>query len=161
MELQKLISKPSVIGIFLIAVLCLFSGCSRGGYSEDIIKIKDKLDKIEKRLAEYEQQKEVQELKTKFNEEKAAIEERLKKIEEKYEKKPGKAAAATAPSPEKPTAPTKPTVAAKNQYHVVSNGETLYSISRKYKVPVSELCRLNNLKPTQHLQTGQKLLIAK
>lgn len=41
-------------------------------------------------------------------------------------------------------------------YHVVGQGETLYSISRIYNVKVEDLIKLNNLKNNQ-LQVGQKI----
>jgi len=46
------------------------------------------------------------------------------------------------------------------QYHKVVRGETLYSISRKYGISVSDLLRLNGLKKDQTLKVGQKLLVA-
>ncbi|PWJ44463.1 LysM peptidoglycan-binding domain-containing protein [Sediminitomix flava] len=44
-------------------------------------------------------------------------------------------------------------------YHLVSKGETLYSISRKYGVKVSELMKLNNFKSAQDLKSGMRLKI--
>jgi LysM repeat protein len=157
---HKLIWKLSSVGILLVTVCCLIFGCSQGDYSNDMKLIKDKLAQIEKRMAEYEQQKEVKELRARLDEGKAALEEELKKIEENNEKKLVKTEKAKASSQEKPASQKKPNTVAKKQYHTVSRGETLYSISRKYTVSVAELCRLNNLKPTQHVQTGQKLLIS-
>ena len=47
--------------------------------------------------------------------------------------------------------------AEKNQY-IVKKGDTLYSISKKYKVPVDELIKKNNLK-SNNISIGQKLKI--
>ena len=152
--------KLSCAGIILLTVFSLFFGCSQRDYSNEIKLIKDRLEQLEKRMAEYEQHNEVKELKTQFDKDKDALEEELRKIEEKYEKKSEKVETAKAQPQVKPDSPQKPKLAAKKQYHTVSRGETLYSISRKYKVSVSELCRLNNLKQTQHVQAGQKLLIS-
>jgi LysM repeat protein len=160
MKRHKIIWKLSSAGILLIAVFCLFFGCSQKDFSDDMKSIKDRLEQIEKRLAEYEQHKEVTELKTQFDKDKDALEEELRKIEEKYEKKSEKVETAKAQPQVKPAAPQKPKLVAKKQYHTVSRGETLYSISRKYKVSATELRRLNNLKQTQNLQAGQKLLIS-
>jgi len=160
MKLHKIIRKLSGLGILLITIFCLFFGCSQKDFSDDMKSIKDRLEQLEKRLAEYEQQKEVKELQAKYDEGKAALEEQLKKIEEKYEKISGKTEKAKTPSPEEPLSQKKATAVAKQQNHTVSRGETLYSISRKYNISVTELCRLNNLKKTQKLQTGQNLLIA-
>jgi LysM repeat protein len=156
MELQKLIWKSSVSVVLLLAVFSLFFGCSQKDYSRDIKLLKDKIEQLEKKLTEYEQRKEVKELKAKAEEGKAALEEQLKIIEEKSEK----IETATATPQVKPNVQKKPHAVDKKGYHTVTRGETLYSISRKYKVSVAELCRLNNLKTTQHVQTGQKLLIA-
>ena len=45
------------------------------------------------------------------------------------------------------------------QYHRVERGETLYRISKRYGIAVEEICRLNNLKQGQTIQSGQKLLV--
>ena len=45
------------------------------------------------------------------------------------------------------------------QYHLVSKGETLYSISRAYGMTVLELLSLNNLKANAAIYPGQKLKI--
>ena len=47
--------------------------------------------------------------------------------------------------------------AEKNEY-VVKKGDTLYSISQKYKVSVDELIKKNNLK-SNNISIGQKLKI--
>lgn len=44
-----------------------------------------------------------------------------------------------------------------NQYHVVEKGETFFSISRKYNIPVGDLLKANNIE----LKTGQKIVIKK
>jgi murein DD-endopeptidase MepM/ murein hydrolase activator NlpD len=44
-----------------------------------------------------------------------------------------------------------------NKYHTVKKGETLYSISRKTGVSVSQLCKLNKIRPSSSLRVGQKL----
>lgn len=160
MKLHKIIWKLSSAGILLIAVFCLFFGCSQKDFSDDMKSIKDRLEQLEKRLAEYEQHKEVKELQAKYDEGKAALEQQLKKIEEKYEKKLWKIEKARPASQEKPDSQKKANTVAKQQYHTVSRGETLYSISKKHEVSIAELCRLNNLKQTQNLQAGQKLLLS-
>ncbi|MGB3151355.1 MAG: glucosaminidase domain-containing protein [Maribacter sp.] len=49
-------------------------------------------------------------------------------------------------------------VAEADVLHIVSKGDTLYSLSRKYYVSVDELKRMNNLRNT-NLSIGQKLLV--
>jgi len=58
------------------------------------------------------------------------------------------------------TAQQKPHSQAKGQYHVVSSGDTLSKIGEKYGISVDELCRLNNMKKTDTIHPGQKLLVS-
>ena len=161
MELQKAIWKTIFPVILLLTVFSLFFGCSQTDYSNDIKLLKDKLEQLEKKLAECEQLKEVKELKAKVDEGKDALEKQLKIIEEKYEKNSGEIEKTKAQPQVKPAMLKRPNAVANNNYHTVTRGETLYSLSRKYKVSVAELCRLNNLKDNQNIQTGQRLLIPK
>jgi len=46
------------------------------------------------------------------------------------------------------------------QYHEVNHGETLYQISKRYKISVEAIHHLNNLKQDQPILPGQKLLVA-
>ncbi|UCF58134.1 MAG: LysM peptidoglycan-binding domain-containing protein, partial [Deltaproteobacteria bacterium] len=39
-------------------------------------------------------------------------------------------------------------------------GETLYRIAKKYGITVDELCRLNDMAPSQVIKPGQKLLVS-
>lgn len=47
----------------------------------------------------------------------------------------------------------------KRVYYTIKKGNTLSGISRKYKVPVYTLCRLNNIKPKKVLRIGKKIRI--
>jgi murein DD-endopeptidase MepM/ murein hydrolase activator NlpD len=46
-------------------------------------------------------------------------------------------------------------------YHTVQKGDTLYSLSNRYKISIQEICRLNNIAETNTLSIGQKLKIKK
>ena len=61
-----------------------------------------------------------------------------------------------------PPASTVPREAAEHNalYHEVKPNETLYSIARRYGISANEIYRLNNLKQTQNIKPGQKLLVA-
>ncbi|MGB1217154.1 MAG: LysM peptidoglycan-binding domain-containing protein, partial [Saprospiraceae bacterium] len=65
----------------------------------------------------------------------------------------------TQPEVEEPvvTVPTVPTTPEK-EYHTVERGDTLYSISRKFSISVSELKRLNGL-ANNIISIGQELRI--
>jgi membrane-bound lytic murein transglycosylase D len=43
------------------------------------------------------------------------------------------------------------------RFHVVSPGETLIGIARRYAVPVSDLVKQNGINPKQPIHPGQKL----
>jgi|GEM_PF-3458580 LysM repeat protein len=69
-------------------------------------------------------------------------------------------------SDKKPVSSSGKKVSAKKEekseevYHEVKKGDTLYSISRKYDVAVSDIKKLNNMK-NDAIQPGAKLLITK
>jgi LysM repeat protein len=50
-------------------------------------------------------------------------------------------------------------LAAEDAVHVVAKGETVYSISRSYRVSLEELMRYNNITDASRLQAGQRLRI--
>lgn len=47
-----------------------------------------------------------------------------------------------------------------NIYHIVEKGETLYAISRRYKVSVDELKKMNDFDP-DNLKEGQQIIVGK
>jgi hypothetical protein len=57
----------------------------------------------------------------------------------------------------KPVFREVPPKAPSQNQHIVQSGESLWSISRKYKVPVEEIVRLNQLKNTTSLREGKIL----
>lgn len=87
--------------------------------------------------------REGQELKI-FTELEPVIEEAPKKINQTTEVKSSKK--------------QKKTREKSTHYHVIQNGETLYSIARKYKMSVSELKQLNGLK-NDFINAGKKLKV--
>jgi len=60
----------------------------------------------------------------------------------------------------KPSALSKPVSSSEKRYHKVQKGETLSQISKKYKISVEELRKLNNLSPNKPVRIGQKLLVS-
>ncbi|MDD5067390.1 MAG: LysM peptidoglycan-binding domain-containing M23 family metallopeptidase [bacterium] len=44
-------------------------------------------------------------------------------------------------------------------YVIIRKGDTLWSISRKYKITLTDLCRINNLKPESKLKIGTKIFL--
>ena len=57
-----------------------------------------------------------------------------------------------------PTVSPQP-LPAKRLIHVVKRGETMASISRKYNVTISDLCKWNNLNQRAKLNSGRRLVI--
>jgi murein DD-endopeptidase MepM/ murein hydrolase activator NlpD len=47
----------------------------------------------------------------------------------------------------------------KANYHTIRNGENLGSIARKYNTSVSQLCRLNGIKPNSIIHAGKSLRV--
>lgn len=60
----------------------------------------------------------------------------------------------------KPEGSAKPSVSSQKKYHTVQKGDTLYSLSKKYKISMKELARLNHLSEKQPLHPGQKLIVS-
>ena len=52
-----------------------------------------------------------------------------------------------------------PSISAENLVHMVTKGDTIYSISRLYKISQEELMRSNNISDASKLQTGMRLVI--
>ncbi|HAH58441.1 MAG: peptidoglycan DD-metalloendopeptidase family protein [Lentimicrobium sp.] len=46
------------------------------------------------------------------------------------------------------------------KYHVIKSGDTLSAISRKYKISVKELCRMNGIKPDKILKIGTRIRVS-
>ena len=51
-------------------------------------------------------------------------------------------------------------VTGQKKYHTVQKGETLYRISKKYRISMEELRKLNNLSTDRPIRAGQKLLVS-
>jgi len=47
----------------------------------------------------------------------------------------------------------------KNKVYVVRKGDTLYDISKRNNLAISEICNSNGIKKTQPLKVGQKLIL--
>jgi len=96
------------------------------------------------------------------------LEGRLKKMAVAAPKPPSKPVVTSKPVVKKPAVPGKKVQVAKkkadkprktNQFHTVQKGETLWSISQKYKTNVAAIRRLNNLAPKDDIYPGSNLLV--
>ena len=73
---------------------------------------------------------------------------------------PKKIAEKTPPKVENSTPIRVPQKIAKKRYHTVTSGETLYSISHRYGLPVENIRLSNELTDDSVIHPGQKLLIS-
>lgn len=110
----------------------------------------------------------VNRLETAFDVKFGTLIERMESIEKKIAQlKSQTKAVASAPKPApktavKPKAPVKKAAQTNKKepmFHTVKKGETLYSIGRQYKISVTALQKLNNLKTNAKIYPGMNLLI--
>jgi len=155
--------------VLIILVVLLFLG-GRGAPSEDLSLIQARLTQMEarikaaiamgNRLQQFEEkEKEVRQALLKTDLSIRTIKGDLNQLIEAFERLQKK----TTPIPKKVEAP-KPVkeasiVQTEQGYHLVSRGDTLYRISRKYGISVDDLRRLNNMDSNALIHPGQKLLV--
>ncbi|MEW6377414.1 MAG: LysM peptidoglycan-binding domain-containing protein [Thermodesulfobacteriota bacterium] len=156
-------SKSLRILIVILLVLFFFGGIlyffSRRPPSGEATLLQSKVPALEQKIAEIEKQLTELQVKISTSGPDPALLQRLDALAQKVEtlekqKQPA------ADSKAKPSAPSKPIVSTGKQYHTVQKGETLYRISKKYRISVEELRKLNNLSAEQPLRTGEKLLVS-
>jgi anti-sigma B factor antagonist len=144
-------------GVFLFLILLIVYMTRES--SSDLQPLQKKVAFVEKRVAQLEAQNKelsnisgnIESLRKDFTERSQLLEKELAKVRQEMESALQKAI---------PPSPSQAKPAAKQaQYHTVVRGETLFGISKKYRVPVEELRRLNNLKPNQPITVGQKLIV--
>jgi LysM repeat protein len=161
-----LIAGGALIALFFVlALFSFFFGRGPGGTGEqDLIRNKvtkmegevARLKAMEERVINLEKNLALQSVPATGAE--GALAEKLETLSkrvEALEKKPAPAekpaaAAAVKEKPRKEAAAT-----AKKRYHEVKKGETLYQISKKYGISLTELRNLNNLNPEQSIQKLQ------
>jgi LysM repeat protein len=155
--------------VLIILVVLLFLG-GKEAPSEDLSLIQARLTQIEARIKAAmamenriqqfeEKEKEVRQALLKTDLSIRTIKGDLNQLIEAFEVLQKK----TPPVPKKVEAPKQVKEASKAQtekgYHLVSRGETLYRISKKYGISVDDLRRLNNMEPNALIHPGQKLLV--
>lgn len=142
------LKKTLMLGwILMNALFFTLGGCGKETSKEELDQISGRLGQLENKIAQLEGlSTEAKESVTTLGLYIKTLEERIDTLTQKIE--------TMAFLPQKTLAQEK------DQYHTVIRGETLYSISKKYGLSVDEVRRLNNLKPNQPIQPGQKLLVA-
>jgi LysM repeat protein len=155
---------------FVLAVFSFFFGRGPGGTGEqDLIRNKVtkmegevmRLKAMEERVINLEKNLALQSVPGTGAE--GALAEKLETLSKRVEALEKKSASVEkAPAAAVKEKPKKEAVAsAKKRYHEVKKGETLYQISKKYGISLTELRSLNNLNPEQSIQPGQKLQVSK
>jgi len=119
--------------VLIFLLIFLFGGGSDVS-SEEFNALKAKFDGLEKRLTTLEA----------IDQKLARLETQVKKLGQQSSKRSRPVASGTN----------------KKRYHAVRQGDTLSRIAEKYGISISELCRLNDIKPKAVIRPGQKLLVA-
>jgi len=157
----------AVLVLALVVLYFMLQG-EKKGPEVDLQPLLKRIGLLEERMAKLESkakeapqvQEKLDSLTRNLNERLSYLEKEINQIKEEAasgKKKPEvsqPAAPAPAPSPKSPAKPGATRV------HTVAPGENLFRIALHYNLSVEELRRLNNLKPDQSLQVGQKLIVA-
>lgn len=137
----------SLVGIVLILLIILMGRGPDKNIKRRINELSEKITQLEDRISMMdEQESKISEISKKINEMELSVREinsKLKRLS--VELKKGISTS------------TKEEVHRK--FHIVKRGDTLFSISRKYGIPLSELLRINNLKKGQSIHPGQKIYL--
>lgn len=152
---------------FLTSLLILLLGATMGiiiGSKTQIKQLEDrivKLEKIEYRLTEIWEQAEFFD---QFKDRLDKLEGSLSKSEylvKNLDRFPKKIAEKIPPKEIEKSIPLKPSPKiTQKRYHIVTSGETLYSISHQYGLPVEKIRLLNNLTKASVIRPGQRLLVS-
>lgn len=142
--------------ILLIAVVAFFLTGKNGDQTGELAAIKAGVDRIEKRIADLDR---VEERLALIEGQKGimGLEDRIIRLE-REEKRLQQGFKQMADRPVI-VAPEKSAPKAKQRYHTVRSGESLYSIAHKYGMSTDQLCKLNNITPKKPIHPGQKLVV--
>jgi anti-anti-sigma factor len=157
----------AVLVLALVVLYFIVQG-EKKGPEVDLQPLLKKMGLLEERMAKLESkgreapqiQEKLDSLTRNLNERLSHLEKDINQIKEEAAsgKKKAEVTPPAAPTPAPPPrAPAKPGA---TRFHTVAPGENLYRIALRYNLSVEELRRLNNLRPDQSLQVGQKLTVA-
>lgn len=155
-----------LLGLIIIFFFIFFSGDSDEEYVKDrFLKLRD----LEERVVQLEENvKDMELLVNRIDALEDSLRTRLEDVGKKTDTLKKNEPVASRPArksipvktPKRTNIPVKtPKKTKKPQYHQVNPGETLYSISRRYRLSVDELRRINKLAPGASIHPGQKLRI--
>ena len=164
---KSLVMVGAIVLVVVLAVLFFMAQGEKKGPEVDLQPLLKKIGLLEERMAKLESkgkeapqvQEKLDSLTRNLNERLSHLEKDINQIKEEAastKKKPElNQPAAPTPAPP-PKSPAKP---GNTRVHTVAPGENLYRIALRYNLSVEELRRLNNMRPDQSLQVGQKLTV--
>jgi anti-anti-sigma factor len=165
---KSLLLVGGVVLVLVLVALYFFGQGEKKGSEVDLQPLLKRIGLLEERIAKLESKgKEVPQIQEKLDSLTKNLNERLSHLEKdmnqvKEEAPSGKKTAdltkSAAPAPAPPL--RSPEKSGGTRFHTVAQGENLFRIALRYNLTVEELRRLNNLKPDQSLQVGQKLRVA-
>jgi anti-anti-sigma factor len=165
---KSLLLVGGVVLVLVLVALYFFGQGEKKGSEVDLQPLLKRIGLLEERIAKLESKgKEVPQIQEKLDSLTKNLNERLSHLEKdmnqvKEEAPSGKKTAdltkSAAPAPAPPL--RSPEKSGGTRFHTVAKGENLFRIALRYNLTVEELRRLNNLKPDQSLQVGQKLRVA-
>jgi anti-anti-sigma factor len=157
-------------GVLVVVLLLLFflGQGEKKAPEVDLQPLLKKMGLLEERMAKLESkgkeapqvQEKLDSLTRNLNERLSHLEKDINQIKEEAAstKKKPEVSQPAGPAPAPP--PKSPAKAGTTRVHTVAPGENLYRIALRYNLSVEELRRLNNMRPDQSLQVGQKLTVA-
>jgi anti-anti-sigma factor len=167
-SLMPLVAAGVVVLVLVLAGLLFMAREESRAPEVDLTPLEKKIGLLEERMGKLESrakeaplvQEKLDTLTRNLNERLSHLEKEINLIKEETpsaKKKPEVSLpAAPTPAPA-PKASEKPGSA---KIHTVAPGENLFRIALRYNLTVEALRRLNNMKPDQSLQVGQKLNVA-
>ena len=165
---RKSLVLASLAVLVLVLIVLYFMGQGeKKGPEVDLQPLLKRIGLLEERMAKLESkakeapqvQEKLDSLTRNLNERLSYLEKEINQIKEEAAsgKKKPEVSQPAAPAPAPPAkSPSKPGT---TKVHTVAPGENLYRIALRYNLSVEELRRLNNMRPDQSLQVGQKLTV--
>jgi anti-anti-sigma factor len=165
---KSLVMVGAIVLVVVFAVLFFMAQGEKKSPEVDLQPLLKKIGLLEERMAKLESkgkegpqvQEKLDSLTRNLNERLSHLEKDINQIKEEAAstKKKPEVSQPVAPTPAPP--PKSPAKPGTTRVHTVAPGENLYRIALRYNLSVEELRRLNNMRPDQSLQVGQKLTVA-
>jgi anti-anti-sigma factor len=164
---KSMVMVGAIVLVVVLAVLFFMAQGEKKSPEVDLQPLLKKIGLLEERMLKLESkgkeapqvQEKLDSLTRNLNERLSHLEKEINQIKEEVasaKKKPEVSQPPTPPPAPPAKSPAKPGT---TRVHTVAPGENLYRIALRYNLSVEELRRLNNMRPDQSLQVGQKLTV--